>query len=79
MKTKIQKWGNSFGVRIPKDIVMKKSLKEGSDVEISLKGGAIVIEPSIDEISLKTLLTKMSPDAVHQETDWGVSVGKESW
>lgn len=34
MTTKVQKWGNSFAVRIPKEIVRNLALKEGSAVTV---------------------------------------------
>ncbi len=35
MKTKVKKWGNSFGVMIPKDLMKKEHLREGSDIELT--------------------------------------------
>lgn len=32
-----------------------------------------------EQIILKNLLGKMTPENIHKETDWGVSVGKEVW
>jgi len=37
IKSKVRKWGNSFGVIIPKDLADKENLKEGEDVEISIR------------------------------------------
>jgi len=36
-KSKLKRWGNSFGVVVPKDIVEKEGLKEGEVVEISVR------------------------------------------
>ena len=36
-KSKIKRWGNSFGVLVPKEIVEKEGLKEGEEVEISVR------------------------------------------
>lgn len=36
IKTKIRKWGNSFGIVLPKEILSKKNLKEGSEIEVIL-------------------------------------------
>ena len=33
---RIKKWGNSFGVILPADIVRSGNLKEGSELEISI-------------------------------------------
>ncbi len=36
-KAKLKRWGNSFGVVVPKEIVEKEGLKEGEEVEISVR------------------------------------------
>lgn len=36
-KSKLKKWGNSYGVIVPKDIIEKEGLKEGEVVEISVR------------------------------------------
>ena len=69
MKTKIQKWGNGLGVRIPKNITEEKSLSEGLDVNVILKDNQIVIEPIQEKVSLKSMLTKVSVDNLRGETD----------
>ncbi len=47
MQTKIQKWGNSYAVRLPKKIVVNLSLKFGSPVVIEEHRGAIVIKKAL--------------------------------
>lgn len=36
-KSKLKKWGNSYGIIVPKDIIEKEGLKEGEVVEISVR------------------------------------------
>ncbi len=36
-KSKLKRWGNSYGVVIPKEIVDKEELKEGELVEVSVR------------------------------------------
>lgn len=43
MTTKVQKWGNSLAVRIPKEMIKRLALKEGSDVMVHEDKEAIVI------------------------------------
>ena len=52
MSAKIQKWGNSLGIRIPKSIIEKANLNENSEVEIENKDGAIIIFPRQKKLSL---------------------------
>ena len=34
---KVRKWGNSFGIVIPKDIIEKQDIKEGITVRINIQ------------------------------------------
>lgn len=45
MLAKIQKWGNSLALRIPKTIALEANLTEESAVEIRLVDGKIVLSP----------------------------------
>lgn len=79
MKTKIQKWGNSLGVRLPKSIAEQKELREGLGVSVMLKNNQIVIEPVNEEVSLDSLLSTISEDNLHEETEWSDVRGNEVW
>ncbi len=77
MTTTIQKWGNSFGIRIPKKIVQNNGLSEGSGVSIREIDGSIIIEPKQSLLNLKKIMKKYKPETYHNELDWGKSVGRE--
>lgn len=79
MKTKIQKWGNSLGVRLPKNITDQKTLRDGLGVFVVLRNNQIVIEPIEEELSLESLLSKVTVDNLHKETEWSAVRGKETW
>lgn len=79
MKTKIQKWGNSLGVRLPKSIAEQKSFHEGLGVSVVLKNDQIVLEPETEKPSLKTLLADINSENLHGETDWSNARGNEVW
>jgi len=36
-RSKLKRWGNSYGVVVPKEIVEKEGLREGELVEISVR------------------------------------------
>lgn len=43
--TKIRKWGNSFGIIIPQEIIKRKGLREGEEVDaILIKKGNVLRE-----------------------------------
>lgn len=43
MATTIQKWGNSLAVRIPKEMVRRLALREGSGIMVREDGDEIII------------------------------------
>ena len=80
MKVKIQKWGNSLALRIPKSFAMQSKVEQGSTVDVALKKGTIVITPVNEpEYTLEGLLAKITKQNLHDETATGASVGKEVW
>jgi len=81
MKTKIQKWGNSFGVRLPMEIINKKGLFDGASLQISEDKNNIILKyfPEKKKETLKNLLDKITPDNIHSEQEWGETQGKEIW
>jgi antitoxin MazE len=78
MKTKVQKWGNSLAIRIPKLFAQNIRLRSDDRVELVLKNGKLIISPIIDEeYTLEGLLSGVTADNVHSEIDMGKPVGKE--
>ncbi len=78
MSVKIQKWGNSLGVRIPKAVIEKVNLSEHSEVEVESKNGTIVIFPAKKQYSLETLLDQITKGNLHHEDDFQTE-GDEVW
>ena len=80
MQTKIQKWGNSLALRIPKSFALNVNLKQNELVDISIDKGKIIISPIAQkEYSLEELLKGISEDNLHSEFDTGAPAGKEIW
>ncbi len=77
MKTIVQKWGNSLGLRIPSLYAKELNLKDGSSVEIIHKENKLIIKPKSD--SLEELLSKITNDNIHSSIETGESTGKEEW
>ncbi|OGL44048.1 MAG: multidrug transporter MatE [Candidatus Schekmanbacteria bacterium RBG_13_48_7] len=79
MKSRIQKWGNSLAVRIPKAFIIEAGLGQHTQVEISISQGKIVIESvKKEDFSLEEILKKITVDNLHGEVDTGHAVGKEA-
>lgn len=80
MVTKVQQWGNSLGVRIPKGVAEEAEVSAGSSVEISVEAGTLVVRPvSTRKYKLSALLAKVNPKNIHGEIDSGEPLGRESW
>ncbi|HEV7484788.1 MAG TPA: AbrB/MazE/SpoVT family DNA-binding domain-containing protein [Thermoanaerobaculia bacterium] len=80
MKARIQKWGNSLALRIPKPFAEESNLREDSAVEISVRSGKLVVG-AIEEpqLSLEELVAQITPKNRHAEIETGTSVGNEVW
>lgn len=79
MKTRIQKWGNSLALRIPKTFALETGLEPDSEVEITLVNGQLVIVPSLPTYTLESLLAKVTDKNTHSEIDMGGKMGSEEW
>lgn len=77
MQARVQKWGNSLAIRIPKTLAVRIGLTEGTPVEFSLHDDAITIRA--ERYDLETLLAAITPDNLHEEIDTGKPVGREAW
>lgn len=80
MKAKIQMWGNSLALRIPKPFANQAQIGEGSNVDISIEKEKIIISSLKDsEYSLTELLSKINKNNIHDEISYGDPQGKEIW
>lgn len=80
MKTRVQKWGNSLALRIPKLFATEVGLDSNSSVEMSLRGGKLIVVPADKtKFTLKQLLAQVNEKNVHHEVDTGSAVGGEAW
>jgi antitoxin MazE len=82
MLAKIQKWGNSQGLRLTKNVLMDAQINVGDEVDVSVKNGAIIVSPAKrirGRHNLKDLVARIPEDYETFEVDWGEPVGKEVW
>lgn len=80
MRTKVQKWGNSLALRIPKPFAEEVGLHPDTPVDVSLHQGKLVISRAqVSAISLEELLQDITPENLHREVDTGIAVGNEAW
>ena len=78
METRVQKWGNSLALRIPKLFASQIGLEPNSPVELSLRGTELVIAPvKSSGLKLDDLLAQVTEYNLHGEVDTGPAVGGE--
>jgi antitoxin MazE len=80
MQTRIQKWGNSLALRIPKSFALETRLEVGTLVEVALLDGKLVISPLHQPpMTLEELLAGVTDQNLHHEVETGPAVGEEGW
>lgn len=80
METRVQRWGNSLAVRIPKPLADEVGLKDNSPVRLSLHDRQLVVIPVLKPaFSLEALLTQVTEINRHGEVPTGPAVGGEAW
>ncbi|MBN1895157.1 AbrB/MazE/SpoVT family DNA-binding domain-containing protein [bacterium] len=80
MRSKVQLWGNSLAMRIPKFIANQININNGSEVEVSFEEEKMIVEPvKTKRESLEFLLSKINEKNIHKELDFGPPVGGEIW
>jgi antitoxin MazE len=82
MHAKIQKWGNSQGIRLAKNLLTDAQLGVGDEVDISVKDGIMIVTPAKrirGRHKLKDLVALIPESYKTSEVDWGEPVGKEVW
>lgn len=80
MRVRIQKWGNSLALRIPKSFATETALGPGTEVELTLEEGRLVVTPQRAPVyRLSELLARITEENRHAETDTGPRLGDEVW
>ena len=80
MRTRIQKWGNSLAIRIPKPFADDVGIQEGSEVDVTVDAEEIVVSPVRSRtFALEDLLADVTEDNLHAEVETRGPVGKEIW
>lgn len=74
----INKWGNSQGIRFPKELLRKLHAKVGSSLNVEYEDGRVIIEPidTSPKYNIHDLVKKISVDDRPDEVNWGKAEGK---
>lgn len=79
MMVKLREVGNSMAVTIPRSFVSQLNLKHGSEFNIGIDNGNIILKPSKPKVTIKSLFDNYHGDYIPTEYDWGAPVGREIW
>ena len=80
MEIRIQKWGNSNGIRIPSSILKSLNIKTNDILNIEQVDKKIIISiPKKRKISLADKFKEYKGKNLAKEFSWDESVGKEIW
>ncbi len=80
MESRVQKWGNSLAVRIPKAFASEVGLRENAQVDLRVIEGTLVITPlPRHRYRLSDLLAGVRRSNLHSEVHTGFPRGRESW
>ena len=82
MITRVQKWGNSQGLRLSKDLLSDARIDVGDTVDVAVHDGSLVITPACrvrGGIDLEQLVRRIPRGYKPEELDWGHPVGREVW
>lgn len=80
MQARVQRWGNSLGVRIPRSFAREVGVAAGTTVDLSIEDGKLVIVPlPTRSLRLEDLLRDVTPQNVHREVATGPPRGNEAW
>ncbi len=80
METRVQRWGNSLAVRIPKPLADEIGLQDNSPVQLTLRDRQLIVVPvRKPAFDLEVLLAQVTDDNRHAEVLTGPAVGGEAW
>lgn len=82
MVAKVQKWGNSQGLRLTRQVLEEAGINVGDEVDLSIEEGRIVIaprRPARAKYRIEELVARIPKNFKSPEADWGAPTGKEAW
>lgn len=73
----IRSWGNSQGIRIPKDVLDRMQLKISDVLDIEIEGDAIVLRKQFVHKTFEERLAEYNGKISVSDFDWGEPAGRE--
>lgn len=79
MIAKVQKWGNSQGLRLSKQVLELADLAVGDEVEVIVGPSQLLLKKARPRYDLAELVSRIPRGYQAQEVDLGPPVGREEW
>lgn len=82
MITKVQKWGNSQGIRLSRELLSDVDIGVGDAVVVAVRDASLVVTPARrvrGGHDLRELVSRIPKDYETEELDWGSPAGREVW
>ena len=80
MEARVQKWGNSAGIRIPSSILKSLNIKTNDILNIIQEDDKIIISiPKKKKISLSDRFKVYNGKNLAKDFSWDENIGRELW
>ena len=82
MIARVQKWGNSQGIRLSREALADAHIAVGDELQVTVHKGTLVLTPRRrvrGGHDLRDLVRRIPKDDRAAELDWGPPRGREVW
>lgn len=80
MQTQVKTWGNSQGIRIPKEVLQSAGIAVNEVLDISVSNGVIILKKAFKHKTLEERAEEYGDQLnLDGEYDWGKPMGREIW
>ncbi|MCI5882638.1 MAG: AbrB/MazE/SpoVT family DNA-binding domain-containing protein [Clostridiales bacterium] len=80
MQTQVKEWGNSQGIRLPKEVLRNAGIALNEVLDVTVADGVITLAKSFRHKTLEERAAEFGGKMVLDgEYDWGEPVGREVW
>lgn len=80
MQTQVKSWGNSQGIRLPKEILQDAGIALNEILEVTVTNGVITLAKTFKHKTLEERAAEFDGKLnLDGEYDWGQPVGREVW
>lgn len=80
MQVQVKEWGNSQGIRIPKEILQNAGITLNEILDVTVSNGTIVLAKKFRHKTLEERAAEFGGELnLDGEYDWGKPVGREVW